>query len=364
MRFKTTTYILVTAVVALLTMPARVLAQPAAKTHRNSITAFDVPGTGVQTIPIAINLGGLIAGYDLDENAVFHGFIRTPGGHITTFDAPGAGTTPFNGTLGTAINLVGVVTGQVCGDDTVCHGFIRTPGGHFTTFDAPGAVGFTTGAAINLFGQVAGYYQDGSLVAHSFLRAANGTFTIIDVPGAGTGPNEGTWMFYINTMTLDGSVSGFYVDADGLGHGWIRKGNGTIITFDAPGAGTDGSQGQGTYPITINELGEVGGGYVDAANIEHGFIRAADGTFTTVDVPGASNSGVDTLNDLGVAAGEFLDQTYTYHCFFRTPDGTITTVDVPGAENTREGGINDLGVITGFFAENGLLHGYVRYPHP
>ena len=51
-----------------------------------------------------INNFGEITGYYEDANNVFHGFVRSPEGKFTTFEAPGADTTPgdFNGTFLTA----------------------------------------------------------------------------------------------------------------------------------------------------------------------------------------------------------------------------------------------------------------------
>ncbi len=40
---------------------------------------------------------------------VYHGFLRTPDGTITTFDAPGAGTGPFQGTFPLGINQAGAI---------------------------------------------------------------------------------------------------------------------------------------------------------------------------------------------------------------------------------------------------------------
>jgi len=56
----------------------------------------------------------------------------------------------------------------------------------------------------------------------------------------------------------------------GLG-GSARDPRPTYITFDAPGAGTD--PGQGTTPNGIDAQGAVVGWYVDAGNVNHGFLR-------------------------------------------------------------------------------------------
>jgi len=53
--------------------------------------------------------------------------------------------------------------------------------------------------------------------------------------------------------------------------------------YDAPGANV------GTYPITINSSGEITGSYFDASGKVHGFLRAADGAITTIDVGPAGN---------------------------------------------------------------------------
>ena len=69
-----------------------------------------------------------------------HGFLRTPDdGTITTFDAPGAGTGPSQGTLAEDINPEGVIAGEYSDASNVVHGFLRTEDGAFTTFDVSGA---------------------------------------------------------------------------------------------------------------------------------------------------------------------------------------------------------------------------------
>ena len=58
---------------------------------------------------------------------------------ITTFDAPGAGTGPLQGTYATNINPSGTIIGFSRDATNVRHGFIRSQDGRFTIFDAPGA---------------------------------------------------------------------------------------------------------------------------------------------------------------------------------------------------------------------------------
>jgi hypothetical protein len=70
--------------------------------------------------------GGL-AGFFGDSGSVAHGFGRTAGGTITTFDAPGAGTKIHQGTYSFAINTAGDITGWYLDSGSVFHGFVRKP---------------------------------------------------------------------------------------------------------------------------------------------------------------------------------------------------------------------------------------------
>jgi hypothetical protein len=108
-----------------------------------SFTTFDAPGAGTSpgqgTFAFGINPGGAVIGYYIDASNVFHGFVRAPRGTITTFDAPGATTSPGQGTLAFGKNPAGAITGCYVDTSNVAHGFVRPHDGTFTTFDAPDA---------------------------------------------------------------------------------------------------------------------------------------------------------------------------------------------------------------------------------
>ena len=55
----------------------------------------------------------------------------------------------------------------------------------------------------------------------------------------------------------------------------------TVITFDAPGAGTGAFQG--TYPFNVDPSGTIIGRTIDAGNVRHGFIRSRQGSYTIFD---------------------------------------------------------------------------------
>jgi hypothetical protein len=96
------------------------------------------------------------------------------------------------------------------------HGFIRTPGGTLTTIDGPNPPipPITVALAINPAGEITGNYFDANGIFHGFLLAPDGTFNTIDFPGAGNAR-----AFSINTA---GEITGNYLDANSISHGFLR----------------------------------------------------------------------------------------------------------------------------------------------
>ena len=196
-----------------------------------------------------INNFGAITGYYLDANNVYHGFVRSPDGKFTSFEAPDADTTPndYNGTVPNAINDAGAITGAYYDVNNVGHGFLRSHDGTFTTFDAPDSVGYTIPVAINLESDIVGYYGDQNGQARAFLRRADGSFVTWSGPDACTGAPAGgfcggTAAFSINVF---GTVAGGYEDPNLVGHVLIRTPAGKLQSFSVPSAGTGSGQGTG-----------------------------------------------------------------------------------------------------------------------
>jgi hypothetical protein len=46
-----------------------------------------------------------------------------------------------------------------------------------------------------------------------------------------------------------------------------------IVSFEAPGAGAIAGSGSGTFSNNINDGGTITGRYIDANNVNHGFLR-------------------------------------------------------------------------------------------
>src|SRR5262245_18836204 len=109
------------------------------------------------------------------------------------------------------------------------------------------------------------------------------TIITIDAPGAGTGPFLGTQSLAINPA---GVITGEYADASNALHGFVRATNGAITSFDVPGGGTGSDEG--TFVWCINPGGVIAGDVIDPGfSAVHGFVRAANGAIVTFDVPGA-----------------------------------------------------------------------------
>jgi hypothetical protein len=198
---------------------------------------------------------------------------------ITNFEAPGAGAAAGSGsgTFPTNINASGTITGHYTDAYNVNHGFLRTPGGKFITFDAPGA-GAAPGSGSGTFPTnvndgrtITGHYNDANNVNHGFLRTAGGKFITFDAPGAGAAAGSGFGTFP-TSISNGGIITGYYVDANNVNRGFLRTPGGEFTAFEAPGAGAAAGSGSGTFPKSINDAGAVTGHYTDATNVNHGFL--------------------------------------------------------------------------------------------
>jgi hypothetical protein len=315
-----------------------VVSAQAAEADDHLVKTFDAPGAGRApgqgTLGIGINDFGVIAGITRDANEVRHGFLRHPNGTFTIFNCPDAGTGATQGTQVHGLNAIGAVAGTCRDANYFDHPYVRDANGTFTTINFPNLLGGNAWA-INLSGTVVGNFlnltddQSVLLHYHGFVRAPNGAVTLFDPPGSVV--TEIPTAAAINdagAITGDYWVCGADLSSCSV-HGFVRMPNGKYSVIDVPGAGPDGYSGQGTFPQGINDLGEVSGTYADVNSIYHGFVRTASGSITTFDVPTTCTTAAPPAD-----------------CAF---------------EGTFPGGVNLVGMIAGTYTgEDGVLHGFWR----
>lgn len=361
-----------------------------------TFVTFDAKDAGTMmlqgTVATAINASGVIAGIYITMPNVAHGFVRASNGTITEFDAPNAGTGLNQGTFPTSIDAAGDIAGFYSDATVAYRGFVRSgANGMITEFDFPGAPTATahrgtSPTGIDAAGDVSGFYRGIDDVAHGFLRTSNGTFTSFDVAAAGTSALQGTFPFSINSS---GTITGLYRDASSVNHGFVGPAAGPFTTFDAPGAAGSSSGITkkllccgGTFALNIDAAGDVAGIYTDKNVVGHGFVRAANGTFTApIDAPESITTAtfpgtlVDGINASGVVLGDYQDASGALHGFVRAANGTFTSpLDATGAGTAGLGPlpggtaslrINDSGVITGGYLDSSFVtHGFVLTPAP
>jgi hypothetical protein len=211
--------------------------------------------------------------------------------------------------------------------------------------DPPGSI-FTELGGINGSGQVTGFYQISSGVNHGFLRERDGTITSFDPTGSAN-----TLSIGINSS---GTTTGYYHDTHD--YGFIRDAVGNFTTFDA----SVGGSGFGTYPVAINDSGEVVGSSRDQFNKSHSFLRDPSGNITIFDPPGFVETWAVGISPTGEIVGYALEGGFSG--YVRDQSGTITTLTVPGHQNgTIVGSINRSGQIAGlYYDRKNVTHGFIR----
>ena len=331
--------------------------------------SIDYPGA-TSTFPVAVN-GRVIVGSYLDANGFSHGFILTRG-TFAPIDAPGAGGAPAQVSPAITIPLprqgtfpVGIggsmeIAGYSVDASHVYHGFVRSEDGEMTSIDIPGAInlpgGGTQVTAINQEGELVGSYRVASpfggpfFLVRGFFRSSRGQISLVDFPGS-----QYTAALAIND---NGEIAG----AEGFPffHPFYRSSSGVFASIDGIPAGPVGAA------VGINERREIVGTYVDFTFVGHGFYRSSSGQVTTFDPPGSRSTAPQSINEHGEVVGSYLDANNVHHGFFRSPDGAFTQIDVPGASQTQGGGtqasaISEDGDIVGTYADvNGTFHGFLR----
>ena len=214
-----------------------------------TVSAFLPPDWGrFNAVAVAIDGRGNIAGNYYDTHLVSRGFLRSRGGNIVTFDAPGAGTKTERGTFVTGLASGDIAAGYVVDNSNTDHGFLRARDGIFTAVDVAGASrNGTRVLCISANGIVGGYYRKSRAVAHGFLRDVAGNITTFNARHA------------VSTVVQGVNSKGFAVGY------WVPE---EAITPTAPAASTASSgpskqsarQVRSSRPFSLRQAQDEGSG--------------------------------------------------------------------------------------------------------
>ncbi len=211
-------------------------------------------------------------------------------------------------------------------------------------FNPPGSSN-TESVGITDTGEIFGTYIDDYNRQHGFIYT-NGTFTTIDA----VLETDGTLIDGVNDA---GVIWGTYVtDLIGLQPYTIESyidNNGTFTNVNVPGA-------TATYISSVTTSGEIAGTYTDA-NGEHGFVMNG-GVVTSFTPPGSTSVSV-AINSSGEVVGNYQDSNNNSHAFIYE-NGQFSEIVIPGGSNPEVGSIDDAGVIVGNYEDSaGNIHGFI-----
>jgi hypothetical protein len=278
-----------------------------------SFVNFTIPAA-VFVQPNAINNAGLVAGFYLDADSNFHGFVWQKG-TVTTIDYPGAASTIFGG--------------------------------------------------INNRGVLSGVYQDASYNTYAVTYSlANSAWTVLPaIPGG--------WQV-LSPYNYDNSVG---INDDGVAVGcsvklgdlsWIwHPDSQSYSYFTAPSAAEAATCAQ-----VINNRGNVAGflsiAYSDST---FAFLREAREQYATIGLPPSLSAGLYPpfgINDSDTTVGSFfpINSANSVSGFIRTRGGLFTIVNQPGYDQTYVTAINDFGVLVGdsYSTATGQSPAFIAFP--
>ena len=268
--------------------------------------------------------------------------ILADGPTFTQIDFPGAASTQVWG-----ITANGDMVGGYVNADNSTHGFLRTRG-DFISIDFPGAA-YTYANAISPGGDIVGQYAataNGSGPNHGFVLSRYGLFSTVDFPGAVSN--------YLSGMNSRSDVVGVYLNSDNLRHNFVMNadpfspGGKFKAIDDFPGSTQTGAIGMRGDDIV---------GAYTLNGVTHGFVLA-DGTYTTIDVPGASYTNATGVNASGQIVGRYTLDGVTHG--YLLSGGQIASYDFPGAIFTGATTITANGDILGRFQDaNKVFHGFL-----
>jgi hypothetical protein len=262
------------------------------------------------------------------------------------------GDVTFNQELG--INSSGEIAGYFGSGNAGFpnKGYTTVPPSYNTSFTNENfpASAQTQVTGINDAGTTVGFWSDTNLGGgdNNFgFVDQGGVFTGVNNPNTGAGPPTINQLLGVNNGNL---AVGFYVDGNGVTHGYTYGIVGGIFSADINDPNAGAGSGQGTTAAAINNAGEIAGFYVDSSGVFHGFVDSG-GSFSTIDPTGSTSTVLLGINDNGFAVGDWIDSSMVMHgLLYDLNNNTFQNVDDPfGIGTTTINGINDKGQLVGFY---------------
>lgn len=254
---------------------------------------------------------------------------------LFTFISAVPGADPGS-TYAFGLNDADVIGGSyTTGAGAITHGFIGPLGGPYTTFDysAPGfTTVFTEIRGLNNAGDAVGFALDASGNSREFLRSAGGTVTTLVDPSTSNPLNQ-----IANGINSSGSIVGAYNPPTTTGY-ILSPDLATLTPLAVPGSAQTRARG-------INDVGTVVGSYV-SAGVDYGYSYSG-GSYTVLNDPlGTVATFLSGINNAGDISGSYEDAGDVFHGLLYDPTTlAFTTIDVPGSTDTQASQINNLGQV-------------------
>lgn len=222
----------------------------------------------------------------------------------------------------------------------------------FTTLDDQADPTFNQLLGINDHGKIAGYFGSGVLPGHP-----NQGYTLIKPYGQNNYNNEnypGSVETQVTSINDHGDTAGFWVDAYNVNRGFVHwKGVFTSYTDPKTGGGTV------NQILGLNNAGIAVGFYTDKNGMNHGFtLNQATGKFTPVTPPGGGSVQVTAINNAGDIAGIVMTSAGTNG--FLRKGKSYSALSFPQGSSTQPFGLNDADQLVGSYADgSGVMHGFL-----
>ena len=217
-------------------------------------TSFNVQGS--QTGFGGINDSDWVSGMLQTGAPKLIGFVRKPGGTVTTFLINGQPN------LANKINNYGTVVGSYFPSPSSGNqvGYKRYSNGGVVTLKGPSGARSTVAYGINNAGKIVGAYVTTTSVQKGFTYL-NGAYTTFYHSG---------WSFLEpHAINKQGVIVGGYLDSSSKTHGFAYN-NGQWVTVNVPGASD-------TVILGINDSGSMVGWYLPKAQAPHGVFSIKTG---------------------------------------------------------------------------------------